>query len=96
VLLPRVGRPNRLKIHTYEGRRRIVISDCVIALKCKTGEGAEAVRTALLENWDEVERHYVGTGARHLTVDAISRLLKGFGFNVVAGSSSGPGRQGNE
>jgi len=96
VLLPRVGRPNRLKIHTYEGRRRLVISDCVIALKCKTGEGAEAVRTALLENWDEVERHYVGTGARHLTVGAISRLLEGFGFDVVAGNSSGPGRQGNE
>jgi predicted RNA methylase len=96
VLLPRVGRPNRLKIHTYEGRRRIVISDCVIALKCKTGEEAEAVRATLLENWDEVERHYVGTGARHLTVGAISRLLEGFGFDVVAGNSSGPGRQGNE
>jgi hypothetical protein len=96
VLLPRVGRPNKLKIHTYQGRRKIVISDCVIALKCKTGEEAEVVRTTLLENWDEVERHYVGTGARHLTVGVISRLLKGFGFDVIAGDSSGPGRQGNE
>lgn len=95
VLLPRVGRPNKLKIHTYEGRRRIVISDCVIALKCKTREEAGVVRTALLENWGEVERHYIGTGARHLTVRTISHVLAGFGFNMSNRISSEPGQQGN-
>jgi hypothetical protein len=82
VLLPRVGRPNRLKVHTYVGRNRIVISDCIIALKCKTREEAEAVRKALLENWSDVERHYIGTGARHITVRSISYLLTKLGFNA--------------
>ena len=90
VLLPRVGRPSKLKIHTYEGRGSIVISDCVIALKCRTAAEAEVVRRTLLENWDEIERHYAGTGARHLTVRTLSRLLMGFGFNVTAGNSPSP------
>lgn len=85
VLLPRVGRPSRLKVHTYEERERVVISDCVIALKCRTAEDAEVVKRTLLENWDEVERHYIGTGARHLTVRVLSLLLAGFGFYLVAG-----------
>lgn len=89
VLLPRVGRPSRLKIHTYKGRGSIVISDCVIALKCRTTAEAEVVRQTLLENWDEVERHYAGTGARHLTVRTLSRLLTGYGFTVSTGTSSG-------
>lgn len=96
VLLPRVGRPNKLKIHTYEGRRRIVISDCIIALKCKTRGEAEVVRTSLLENWSEVERHYIGTGARHLTVRTISHFLAGFGFNVSARNSSQSGQHAND
>lgn len=96
VLLPRVGCPNKLKIHTYHGRRKIVLSDCVIALKCKTWEEAEVTRKNLLENWDEIEKHYVGTGARHLTIRTFSRLLTAFGFNVTESNSSGWEQMGND
>lgn len=83
VLLPRVGQPNRSKILLYSDRHRIVLSDCVIALQCRTVSEARKVRSALQRNWSTMEQNYGGTCAKYITINALSQLLCSLGFQVT-------------
>jgi hypothetical protein len=83
VLVQRVGRPEVSKILPYLNERPIVLSDCVIALKCVTANEARVVKTAMVKNWEAIEVRYGGTCARYITVDSLRELLNGFGFEAT-------------
>ncbi len=80
VLIPRVGRPYRHKIKLYLGRKRIVLSDCVIALSCRTPVSARELQSALLQNWDSLQKEYGGTCAPYITLYSIQTFLESLGF----------------
>jgi hypothetical protein len=71
------------KILPYFDEEPIVISDCVIALKCGTADKARVVKNSMVKNWETIERMYGGTCARYITVDSLRELLNGLGFEVT-------------
>lgn len=83
VLIQRVGRPEVSKILTYFDEEPIVISDCVIALKCGTADKARVVKNSMVKNWETIERMYGGTCARYITVDSLCELLSRLGFEIT-------------
>lgn len=83
VLIQRVGRPDVSKILPYFDETPIILSDCVIALKCGTLDEARVVKTTMVENWEKIERMYGGTCARYITVDSLCELLHSFGFEAT-------------
>lgn len=82
VLLPRVGRPNVTKLTLYFEQKDIVLSDCVIAIKCKTDDEAETVYELVKGNWKTVETLYNGTCAKFITLDSLRDLLNLIGIEV--------------
>lgn len=82
VLLSRVGQPKRNKISLYLARRPIVLSDCVLALKCRKSSDAKAVQRRLIKEWSTVEKRYGGTCAPYITIGALAELLTGFGLRL--------------
>jgi hypothetical protein len=83
VLIHRVGLPDVNKILPYLDQNPIVLSDCVIALKCGTADEARVVKTAMVKNWEKIEQRYGGTCARYITVDSLHELLNSFGFDAT-------------
>lgn len=83
VLIPRVGKPSKFKILLYKGKRPIVLSDCVIALKPKTVSDAQKIQSVLLNHWSTVEKYYGGTCANYININDLSQLLTNLGFKVV-------------
>ena len=87
VLLPRVGQPKRSKVAQYFGSDAFMLSDCVIALMCRSPESAELLWNDLQDNWSLLEQEYVGSGARYITNQRLSRLLLRLGyFPLIAAS----------
>ena len=82
VLLSRVGTPNVSKIQIYNSRCPIVLSDCVIALLCKSLQDAELVQATLLEQWEFLKSYYSGTGAVHITLHSLTQVLNQLGFST--------------
>lgn len=76
VLLPRVGEPNMAKIAVYAAPRRRVISDCVIALTCRSVAHAREVQVELQQRWQTVARAYSGTCAKYITVERLRAVLR--------------------
>lgn len=89
VLLPRVGRPVMDKIAVLSTRRPVVISDCVIAIKCTSDREAVALRQTLLLYWQRVQSCYVGTGAPFITLRRLEELLRALGYAVVGSTPVG-------
>jgi len=79
ILIPRVGKPKKNKIHLYNNDSPIVLSDCVIALLCKSIEQAEIIKSLLLKNWFSFEKKYSGTCAKYITIESITELLMDLG-----------------
>ena len=82
LMLPRVGQPNRTKLMVYSNVKPIVLSDCVIALKCKTISEVYKIKEIFEKEWATVEKAYGGTCAKYITITAVSQLLINFGFQV--------------
>ncbi len=82
VLLPRVGNPTKNKVALYKGRKPIALSDCVIALKCRTAKNAKVLYKTILSNWEIVNSIYGGTCARYTTIKKIEKLLTTLGFKL--------------
>ncbi len=82
VLIPRVGQPNREKCVLYLARKRVVLSDCIFAIKCESSADARSVQSGLLDAWDTVSHAYGGTCARYLTRDRLCCLLRELGFEA--------------
>jgi tRNA1(Val) A37 N6-methylase TrmN6 len=76
VLIPRVGMATSAKIVSADFRHRVVISDCLYALKTDTAEDAETLRNAIVSEWPSLQREYTGTGAPHMRTDALLAVLE--------------------
>ncbi len=82
-MLPRVGEPKATKCVLYLDRGKLVLSDCVYAIRCKSVSDARQLKICLLEAWKTVEASYKGTCARHLTLPGLRELLQHLGFDVA-------------
>jgi hypothetical protein len=93
VLLPRVGKPTAWKVAVYDGRTRIVLSDCVLALKCDDLHDAMRIRETLQDKWDVVARAYSATCAPYVTVSALADVLRHLGVQVTLSRNGSQGCQ---
>lgn len=82
VLIPRVGRITVDKVVAFETIERIMLSDCIIALKLQTFDQALFLRNLLLENFSRFRRCYVGTGAPFITIKRLRAVLSSMGVYV--------------
>jgi hypothetical protein len=82
VLMTRVGKPMSSKVIVYHRPKPIVLSDCVIALKCKTLKEANTVRNVLQRRWSLVSRAFEATCAPYITVSALADVRRQLGFDA--------------
>jgi hypothetical protein len=82
LLLPRVGRPSIDKIVLKTDPGRVVLSDCVVAIKTPDKRDESALQALLKENWPALRKIYSGSCASFLTMDGLTRLLQQFGYTV--------------
>jgi hypothetical protein len=75
VLIARVGTPSPQKVTVYTGGDEVVLSDCVIALRCKSVRHADDTRALILRNWPRFARRYQGTCARFITMTRLQSFL---------------------
>jgi len=88
VLVSRVGQPSIGKLAIYSGTEKVVLSDCVLALRCKSLSAAKKLHVHLLKSWKQLRASYGGTGAPFLTVRTLSTFLQNRGYAVRAFSAS--------
>jgi len=89
VLLPRVGRPDLLKVVVVPRGQALVMSDCVISLCCGTEQRAKRLYKDIILNWINLERLYGGTGAPYVTLRTIKHFLHSLGYGVSVQSLNG-------
>lgn len=82
VLLPRVGVPIRNHLRPHYSKGDIQLSDCVIAIRCRTKNEARETARLLKDYWDNLELLYRGTGARYITVERLGNFLHSIGINA--------------
>ncbi len=82
VLLPRVGRPDANKVCVWNGDIPLVLSDCIIALCCRSAAAARSLRDVICASWPAFSSLYGGTGAKYLVLDDVIAWLKRAGFRV--------------
>jgi hypothetical protein len=82
VLIPRVGRPNRLKVCLCPRNGPIALSNCVIAMKCRTKNDAITLHKTLLRNWPTLKGIYTGTCAQYITLKRLRTFLHTLGFGT--------------
>jgi len=82
ILIPRVGKIKKEKIAIYYENDSIEISDCVIALKTSTIVNAKYLHKRLIENFNILNSHYVGTGAPFITISRLKKVLKAIGVLI--------------
>jgi len=75
LLFPRVGLVTPDKLCILEGGRRIVLSDCVLAVRCRSVSAARAMRSQILNAWPIFAASFRGTGAPYITVERASNVL---------------------
>lgn len=83
VLLQRVGLPDVRKIQIYLRKDRIALSDCVVALQCKSVQEAIKVKESLLKRWDLLESNYGGTCAKYITLKRLEDVLMTLGIRAT-------------
>ena len=86
VLLPRVGKPNRLKVAIHRSGE-LALSDCVFGVPCISIQQAERLSARLKQSWQVIEDRYTGSCAPHLTLSNLRSGLcwieHGSGDSVV-------------
>lgn len=82
VLMPRVGCPSKDKCVLYLGRKQLVLSDCVYAIRCGSTSEAKMLQSTILANWDLVAQCYSGTCAPYLTIEGLTALLQVLGVTL--------------
>lgn len=75
LLFPRVGLVTPEKLCVLEGGRRVVLSDCVLAVRCRSVSAARTMRTQILDEWPIFAACFRGTGAPYITVESASNVL---------------------
>lgn len=76
VLIPRVGRPDRLAIVAVNIAVPIQLSDCVICIECRNSQAAMDVELRIKSSWSEFFDLYKGTGARYITIGRLRDWLR--------------------
>ena len=84
VLLPRVGRLTPEKIGILPSAERVMISDCVIALRTERMPTAKRLQETLHNNFDRLAAGYVGTGAPHVTLRRLQAILADIGASDLS------------
>ena len=82
VLIPRIGVPTPNKCVLYLRRKKLVLSDCVIGLKCESTETARLVQSTLKDNWSDFSRQYSSTCAPYITLKDLANSLSALGISV--------------
>lgn len=80
VLLHRVGLPRQDKIVYVPQSPPFAITDCVVALLCPNEHECLRLHRSLTEQFDLLERNYIGSGAPYITIRRIRSVLHGLGF----------------
>ncbi|SFU92938.1 hypothetical protein SAMN05216350_108197 [Polaromonas sp. YR568] len=75
LLFPRVGKISKDKVCILRGRRKVVLSDCVIAVQFDTIQQCENAQEHLFSHWSDFVLCYSGTGAPYVTIRRIRELL---------------------
>lgn len=75
VLIPRVGTPLMRKVCLLPSGQRVILSDCVIALKTTSVAAAKALQQEILAKWEKFSLLYQGTGARYVALSSIKRAM---------------------
>lgn len=75
VLITRVGNPKKEKICKIDSESKVVISDCIIALKTENEEDTNELQSLLINNWDSLKSLYKGTAAKYVTMERIRNFL---------------------
>lgn len=75
LLFPRVGLVTPGKLCVLGTNRRVVLSDCVLAVVCKSETEVEALKCRLLMEWPAFASAYRGTGAPYITLERASAVL---------------------
>lgn len=79
VLFPRVGLPSALKMAILPRGRRVVLSDCVIAIPVASSVAANELLSQMQLNWPVLRGTYRGSCAPYTTIRrmgaALSRLI---------------------
>lgn len=75
VLLPRVGAPRIANVGPANLREEVQLSDCVIALCCRTMREAKQLAVTIRDQWPSFVSLYRGTGARYITMNRLRQWL---------------------
>ncbi|WP_215399082.1 N-6 DNA methylase [Rheinheimera oceanensis] len=75
ILFPRVGQASRQKISILREGCEVVLSDCVLAVVCKSSDSANYLKDKILDKWSEFFKLYRGTGAPYITIERASLFL---------------------
>lgn len=75
LLFPRVGLITPGKLCVLGGDRRVVLSDCVLAIPSESEAEANALRRRVLAEWPTFASAYRGTGAPYITLERASTVL---------------------
>ena len=89
VLLPRVGKPNRLKVAIHRSGE-VALSDCVFGVPCVSIQEAERLSARLKRSWQVIEDRYTGSCAPHLTLSNLRSGLCWIEHGSATPSSSAP------
>lgn len=75
LLFPRVGLITPGKLCVLGVDRRVVLSDCVLAVTLESVVEAKALRRRILTEWPAFASAYRGTGAPYITLERASAVL---------------------
>ncbi|WP_084210136.1 methyltransferase [Ralstonia sp. A12] len=75
LLFPRVGLVTPDKLCVLEAGRRVVLSDCVLAVRCRSVSAARVMRRRIMDAWPMFAAGFRGTGAPYITVQRASNIL---------------------
>ncbi len=75
ILIPRVGIPHLNMLKPVFLECTVQLSDCVIALSCKSKTSANNLVKRINSNGELFENHYKGTGARYTTISRLKDCL---------------------
>lgn len=84
VIFPRVGRVRRDKICVVPKGRRVLMSDCLIAVETALESEAAQLASMLLEDFEHYASIYAGTCAPYTTLTRVRDLLLDLGVAIVA------------
>lgn len=85
ILVPRVGLPEKRIIQAVNFGFQVQLSDCVLALECKSKIVALELEKRIHESWDGFRDLYKGTGARYVTRSRLSDWLASKCVNIEFG-----------